>query len=343
MQSSLPARLQLDLLDTTQISNPPPSFAVRLLLAVPRLVRFVQRLERGRPDAALIFVATGWSLVEKGAMSWYARLRGVRVLLFPRGGAVMQSCERSPVARVLIKFAFRGAHAVLCQGQGWQQFAQRTLGFDAARTPLIPNWTATPSFLAVGSARSAAPATRLRLLFAGWLEPHKGVRELLHAVAVLAKEFDLTLDIVGAGTLDVEVERFVAAHGLQSVVRRHGWLAGDDLLRMFAATDVLVLPSHAEGLPNVMIEAMASGAAVVVSRVGVVPDTITGGREGMLVPPRDVDSLLEALRRLAADPAAVRRMGRAGHELARARFSVEPAAQAIEAAIAAVLAGRTTQ
>jgi glycosyltransferase involved in cell wall biosynthesis len=75
----------------------------------------------------------------------------------------------------------------------------------------------------------------------------------------------------------------------------------------------------------------------VVSRVGVVPDVITHGREGLLVEPRDVESLVRALRRLAENPMDMDRMARAGRALAEARFAVAPAAAAIEAAIAAAV------
>ena len=337
LRSDFPLRVELELFDTTQVSNPPPPFLVRLLRAGPRFARFLSRLERGRPDAVLIFVATGAGLVEKGAMAWYGRLRGVPVLMFPRGGAVMEACERSGFTRWWVRVAFRGAHTVLCQGESWRSFAQQTLGFDGARTPVVPNWTATEELLAVGRKRATRADGSLRLLFVGWLERNKGVLELLQAFAVLASQFDVTLDIVGDGTLAPEVDRFSVEHGLQGVVRRRGWLEGDALVHAFAAADVLVLPSYAEGLPNAMIEGMASGAAVVVSRVGVVPDVITHGREGLLVEPRDVESLVLALRRLAENPMDMARMALAGRALAEARFAVAPAAAAIEAAIAAAV------
>src|SRR5579871_3235557 len=89
MSSSFPSRVDLDLLDSTQISNPPPELWVRLIRAALRFGRFIGRFERHRPDAVMLFVAVGASIVEKGAMAWYARLRGVPVIMFPRGGSVV--------------------------------------------------------------------------------------------------------------------------------------------------------------------------------------------------------------------------------------------------------------
>ena len=125
LASSFPARLDLDLLDSTQISNPPPRFAVRLLRAAGRFVKFIGRIERHRPDVVLLFVAVGASIVEKGAMAWYARLRGVPVIMFPRGGSVIDDCRKSAFTRTWVRCAFRGARKIVCQSESWQRFADR--------------------------------------------------------------------------------------------------------------------------------------------------------------------------------------------------------------------------
>src|SRR6476646_2804283 len=80
LASSFPSRVELDLLDNTQLSNPPPRFVVRLIRAAGKLARFVARFERRRPDVVVLFVAVGASIAEKGCMAWYARLRGVPVI-----------------------------------------------------------------------------------------------------------------------------------------------------------------------------------------------------------------------------------------------------------------------
>ena len=330
LESSLPKRADLILLDSTQISNPPPAFAVRLLLAGRRFLAYLVQFERKRPDAVLLFVAAGASVVEKGAMGWYARFRGVPALMSLRGGPVMDASNKSRLMRAWVRFALRGARTILCQGRAWQRFAVDVLGFQAEHAPIVPNWTATPALLAIGRNRRNATADRpVRLLFLGWVDREKGVFELIEALRQLAESNRFELDMVGEGNAGDAARNLVAKIGLGSRVRFSGWLKGPELERALTEADVLVLPSWSEGLPNSMIEAMAARLAIVVSAVGNIPDVVTDGCEAVLVPPRDVAALKTGLKRVIDDPNFRRRLGDAAFALAEREFSVEPAVDRI--------------
>jgi glycosyltransferase involved in cell wall biosynthesis len=340
LRSSLPTRVDLDLLDSTQISNPPPGLAVRLLLAAGRFMRFIARLERSRPDAVLLFVAVGASVVEKGAMAWYARLRGIPVVMFPRGWSVVEDCRKSALTRGWVVWCFRGARRLVCQSEAWRRFAVDGLGFAATNVTVIRNWTATRELLEVGAGRTSGRQPP-RLLFLGWLERDKGVFELLEACRRLAGDRRFMLDFAGAGTAEADARAFVARHGLQERVFFHGWLRGSHLHEALAAADVLVLPSWAEGLPNAMVEAMAAGLAVVVSAVGAIPELIADRRSGMLVQPRNVESLTRALAAVLDDPGLRDSIAREGHRIAAREFDVEEAvARLVHEIHIAVAAGR---
>jgi len=338
LESSLPKRVDLDILDSTQVSNPPPGLGERLLRAAARCARFVGRLERRRPDAVLLFVAVGASIVEKGAMAWYARLRGVPVIMFPRGWSVVEDARRSAFTRAWVVRCFRGARRLVCQSEAWRQFAIDTLGFAPGDVAVIRNWTATPELLAIGAARVARPDAPVRLLFLGWLEREKGIFELLEACRRLAVDRDFTLEVAGDGHAAAQAREFVAGHGLQGRVVFRGWLRGAQLPAAMAAADVLVLPSWAEGLPNSMVEAMAAGLAVVVSAVGAIPELISDGQSGRLVQPRDPDSLTRALAEIIADGAARERMARAGRAIAARDFGVEEAVRRLMLEIGSAVA-----
>ena len=334
MQSPFSERLELDLIDSTQISNPPPSFPVRLLLAIRRLFTFISRFERRKPDAVLLFVAIGASVIEKGAMSWYSCLRGVPALMFPRGGSLIDSCERSSFTRWVVKAAFLGARKVLCQGPTWQEFAFNVLGLSREDAPIIYSWTASEALLAIGGARP--PDTRngiVRFLFLGWLDREKGVFELLEACAHLSPSRRFALDVVGEGNASVSAREFVCENGLESVVKFHGWLQGAALEQVFKEANVLVLPSWAEGLPNAMIEAMAAKLAIVATTAGNIPDVITDGISGLLVPPCDPDALTRALAKIIDDPFLRNEIALAGNSIATTQFAVEPAVGRLLSAI----------
>jgi glycosyltransferase involved in cell wall biosynthesis len=325
MESSFSKRLDLTLIDTTQISNPAPGLVIRALRAGGRLLTYVWRFERRRPDTVLLFVAVGGSIVEKGVMAWYARLRGVPAVVFPRGGIDDRRISRFTRDWVLSS-SFRGARQIVCQSESWRTFAIEALGFPSANVAVIRNWTATRALLAIGAGRSTGGSSPARLLFVGWLEREKGVFDLLEAAKLLvAAGRQFALDLVGDGGAAPKVRSAIAQHDLGAVVRLRGWLHGPELEQALRESDVLVLPSWAEGLPNAMVEAMAARLAVVVTRVGAIPEVITDRRSGMLVEPRDPDGLAAALAALIEDPVLRQQLATEGYRIAARDFEIERA------------------
>jgi glycosyltransferase involved in cell wall biosynthesis len=325
LRSSLPARAELTLVDTTQSAHPLPAAPVRAWLALKRMLSYVAALERSRPDAVILFVAAGMSVADKGAMAWYARLRGVPALLYPCGGPVIDACRRSRVARLWVRCAFAGARMILCQGRAWQQFAVELMGFVPEAAPIIPNWTASRELLELGRTRRTRAAAAIRVLFVGWLDREKGVAELLEACRELASRHRFTLYLAGEGNMSEAGRAFVAAHGLEASVVFCGWLQEEQLREQYAEADVFVLPSWSEGLPVVLIEAMAAALAIVITPVGNVRDAVEDGTSALLVPPRDPLALRAALERLLTDGQLRAALGTAAHQVAAREFGVETA------------------
>ena len=331
-QSSLPRRSVLTLIDSTQIANPPPGWFTRARSAFARTLVYMAMFREPRPDAVLLFCSVGASFLEKTVMAWYARLRGVPAILFPRGGSLMAQ-GTTAFGRAWLRMLCGGAAMVLCQGPAWQRFATTTLGFPAARCPVVPNWSATPRVLEIGRARMQPARVGVELLFVGWVEPEKGIQELLEAFRRVAQGRDVHLNLVGDGHAMPLAREFVEANGLQPKIRFSGWLNADGLVEAYKEADVLVLPSWAEGLPNAMIEAMAAGLAVVITRVGNVPDVVRDREDALLVPPKDVDALAAALAEVVDDAALRTRLAHAGHDLAGREFAVESAVERILLAV----------
>jgi glycosyltransferase involved in cell wall biosynthesis len=329
LDSTLPARVALDLLDSTQFSNPPPVFAMRMVLAARRFVRFIGRFEAQRPDAVLLFVAVGASIVEKGAMAWYARIRGVPTLMFPRGVSIVDACRTSTFTRKWARTSFRGAAKIVCQGETWRRFAIETLGFANRDVTVVRNWTASRELLEIGASRRARRESPVRLLFVGWLDREKGIFELIDACQKLSGGRQFTLDIAGEGYASGEARSLVASHGLIKVVRFRGWLQTQDLRRALSEADVFVLPSWAEGLPNAMVEAMAARLTVVVTRVGAIPDVITDRVSGLLVAPKSAESLTLALAEVIDNSDLRERLASEAYEIAARDFGVEAAVDKI--------------
>jgi len=194
-------------------------------------------------------------------------------------------------------------------------------GYEASRCPIIPNWVADEAYLELGASRSYGADRPIRLLFVGWLSEGKGIFELLEAVRQLSQEkanVDLVLDVCGEGAASQQAREFAARHRLP--VRFHGWVTGEQKRSIFANATIFVLPSHAEGFPNAMVEAMAAGLPVVVTPVGCIADFVVDREHGRLVPPRD------AISDLSICEVERHRLGQAAVDLARREFRVEVAA-----------------
>jgi glycosyltransferase involved in cell wall biosynthesis len=131
-------------------------------------------------------------------------------------------------------------------------------------------------------------------VYVGNLKPEKGVLDLGRAWAgVLERVPDATLVVVGDGPLHGELSALTSAHGER--VRLIGRRPLERVPLYMAAADILALPSHSEGTPNVVLEALSCGRRVGATSVGGVPDLITDARLGTLVPPRDPDALARSI------------------------------------------------
>ncbi len=170
------------------------------------------------------------------------------------------------------------------------------LGVSRERIDVIPTGVNVELFhprprQAARDALPTLPPCRRLAVYVGRLEVEKGVLDLLSAFAALPASMGLA--IIGDGAARGAVE--ARARALGSRVEVLGNRPLEEIPRWLAAADVLVLPSWAEGTPNVILEALACGRRVVATNVGGIPDVITDDRLGALVSPRDVGGLRAAL------------------------------------------------
>jgi colanic acid/amylovoran biosynthesis glycosyltransferase len=181
-----------------------------------------------------------------------------------------------------------------------------------------------------------AAAAPLRLLNVGRLVSLKGHAVLLEALARLTDAgLDVRLTVIGDGPKRAALEREAASRGLADRVEWTGALGQDEVPARYAESDVFCLPSFAEGLPTVLMEAMLTELPVVSTRIAAVQELVEDGVSGLVVAPGRADALARAIERLAADPALRRRMGRAGRAKVEAEFDSATSATQLAAAFAA--------
>lgn len=339
LESDFPRNFDLILIDSTQISNPPPGLLIRATKAFERTLKYLVALIISRPAAVLLFTAIGASIAEKGLMAWAAKFSRVPVLLFPRGAELIDIVRKNPMQRMWIVPAMRGATHLLCQGPAWQRFAVSDLGFRLSNTEVIHNWSASAVLLRIGASRPKSLTTaRTRVLFLGWLEREKGVFELLDACRQLASQFDFILSVAGRGHAEAEAKRFVQGCNLDSRVEFFGWVHDAEKIRLLEESDILVLPSWAEGFPNAVIEAMSAKVSVIVTSVGNVPDLLRDREHALIVPPKNVDALREALKELIVNRDLRVQLAENGHVFARETFSTDSGVARLSSVLNAAIA-----
>lgn len=177
----------------------------------------------------------------------------------------------------------------------------------------------------------APPGDTGKLVCVARLSVEKGHLILFEALAALRDEgLAFTCTLVGDGPMRAELEARVAALGLTDRVRFAGAQPPAQVAGFYAEADAAVLASFGEGIPLVLMEAMAHGRPVVSTRVGGIPELVEPGVSGLLVAPGSVREMTGALRTLLQDPAAARAMGERGREAVMKRFSIDVAAERLE-------------
>jgi glycosyltransferase involved in cell wall biosynthesis len=233
--------------------------------------------------------------------------------------------RRNAVYRVVDLAAARLASAVVTvSGHGRRDLIRA--GSRDDRTVTIPNGLADRE-LAVLRAIAATRAADgrldrpLRVGFLGRLSPEKGTHEVAEiARHLVASGSGATLDIAGDGPDRKRLQAELAPLVTVGAVRFRGKVA--DAPAWLRDIDILVMPSHNEGMPYVLLEGMAAGCAVVAFGVGGVPEVIADTDRGILIEPGDLGGLLAAVQALTADPARVAAIGRAASAHIADRFAL---------------------
>lgn len=174
----------------------------------------------------------------------------------------------------------------------------------------------------------AEPAQDLPLILSvGRLVPKKGMTDLIEACRLLRdRGVPFRCAIVGQGPLRNDLEQRVGELQLGNEVQFLGAMAHDRLIRFYGEASMFALACHVtedgdrDGIPNVIVEAMATGLAVVSTQVSGIPELVDHGRNGILVPPRDPAGMADALQRLIEQPALRNRIGQAARDSIEGRF-----------------------
>ncbi|HWZ60409.1 MAG TPA: glycosyltransferase [Gemmatimonadaceae bacterium] len=227
--------------------------------------------------------------------------------------------------RASLRLAFRGSTATVAVSADTKRHLDQELSLPSARLQVIPNGVPVPSGdAAAARAELGLAPDELLLLAVGSLVPRKGHAVLVRAMAALRDSgvpVPWRLAIAGGGAEREALAALVESLGLRGSIHLLGHR--DDVASWQVAADVFVMPSLWEGLPLALLEAMATGSAVIASRTSGIPEAVTDGVDGLLTPPGDVAALAAAVRRVLGDAALRRALGDAARARVAREFSME--------------------
>jgi sugar transferase (PEP-CTERM/EpsH1 system associated) len=285
----------------------------------PMLVwRLIRLFRHERPD---IVHSHSWGTLCEGYLA--TRLGGV-VRHFIHGEHGTLELRRRN--RSIQRWIWSRAQRVLSVSSTLADEMAREIGFPRNRVQVVRNGVDIARFAAISraAAREELGVAEAEFVIGtvGRLVPVKDHETLLAALARLSRAgIDFIALVAGEGPLRPELERRAATLGLGRKVRFLG--NREDIDRVLAALDVFALSSLSEGIPNTVIEAMASGLPVVATHVGGLDEVVENGKTGILVPPKAADTLADACLVLLHDSDLRRRMGVEALKSARGQFSLQ--------------------
>jgi glycosyltransferase involved in cell wall biosynthesis len=266
-------------------------------------------------DVALIAAHIGSSLEPKRPWSWSFTMHGPAEFFDVSRFRLADKLRRASFVVCISDFA-RSQLMALSEPEVWDRLHVVHVGIP------IEQFTRRPD---------RPPGDRSDILFVGRLSPVKGQAVLLQAAALLARRGRAAeIVIAGEGPMRPALERLTERLGLAGQVRFIGAVGQDEIHGLYAGASVFCLPSFAEGVPCVLMEAMAMELAVVTTTIAGIPELVDHGRCGLLVAPGRADRLADALERLLDDAELRARIATEAREKVVREFDVDACAEQMQ-------------
>ncbi|WP_290676479.1 glycosyltransferase family 4 protein [Aquabacterium sp.] len=298
----------------------------RAIFSPPILILAMFKVLFGRLSGRLVGLhvnmAERLSLFRKGALILLARALGLPVVLHLHAAQLHHFYRGLPgPLQWLVRWIFASASLVVVLGEQARRFVIEELGVPASQVEILINGVPGSK----EPRRAFDPNGPFNILFLGNLMERKGVSDLLKALAspeMKARQSKWHARLAGGG--DVEHYRALARTlGVPDNTEFVGWADQAKAAKLIAHADVLILPSYDEGLPLVILEALAKGVAVIATPVGEIPAVLTHGVDNWFVQPGDVQGIANAFCTLMDNPPLRITLETGGADIYTRKFSMD--------------------
>jgi glycosyltransferase involved in cell wall biosynthesis len=282
IESDLKNKFNFITIDTTSDTVPAPPVYKRIPKVISRLNKFIFAITFKKIDKILIFSSAKLSFVEKGLMTIIGKILLKKVIFAPRSGLSLIDYEKSKFMRFFMPLVIKSSSNVLCQAENWKAFYQKISGVKDEKFIVINNWIDIDAYIHLKEKNQRNSI--LNIIYIGWFEEYKGIKDLLIALKIVAeKNIEFTCDLYGHGSKYSFAENFLLENNLKDKVFLKGWADKKNKMEALSNADLYILPSHNEGFPNALLEAMASKLPVISTKIGSINEIIEDGVNGLLV------------------------------------------------------------
>jgi glycosyltransferase involved in cell wall biosynthesis len=291
-----------------------------------KVIRFVfqkmwqldRALAKEKVDVLHVLSTAGYGFFRNTFHVLIARRRGVKTVFHLLGQIDDLYREGNKIIKAMVSMSLNRADLLVVQSPGLAEYVQ-----TMTKKQVVPIWNGVRlTELAPPDGYAHSDGAFVRVVTLGYLGFQKGTFDILSAMARMGSSMNaFRFSFIGGG----QVEKFRAIareKEIEGCVEFLGDISDADRVRHLHRSDVFLLPSHAEGQPIALLEAMASGLPVISSKVGSIPEVV-GSENGFLVTPGDVSAIVDFLGRLGNDRPLREKMGRANVRAAQNKFNLE--------------------
>ncbi len=284
--------IKLHIISTYENVFPSPSLKKRVRKAVKRVRELKQLVKENNIDGVILFSGPLFSFYEKILMSLIAKQYGKKSILLIRSGHFIDSNQKSILVRLLSRYLLKIPNSIVAQGTKWVEFYSQ-MGVAPSKVNLISNWIKIKDKHEYRENRE-----KIVFLFAGAMVEKKGVLELFEIIETHYQELkEYIFRFAGEGALFESLKQRKEENHLDNI-ELLGWRYGSDMMNEYGRADIFILPSHAEGFPNAILEALNYRLPIIATDVGGISDSVIDGYNGYLVAPKDKESIYKSIKKL---------------------------------------------
>lgn len=279
------------------VSHDDGSMFHRFYVYIIALTQLIGLLCRGKIAVCHLHGSHKGSIYRKALFIFLCRLFNCKVIFHLHGSVFARVYDSAGgFYQGLVRYVLNKSDSVFVLSDYWANYVGSIS--NNADIRVINNFP-SPVFEDLFDGRSFTDQADVQLLFLGFIGQRKGIYDLVDAVDLLRAQGVSGFKITVGGNGEIEkLNALIAERALSAYFNVIGWVTGEQKYQLMKNSDVLLLPSHNEGLPIAILEAMSAGLAVISTTVGGIPEAIPDDSAGLLIEPGDPSALADAIIRL---------------------------------------------